>query len=324
MYKGVYFPIMIDMLHPYLLKNYNKLSVNVNLNDIIDDKLQITEDSLLILSILKIDDYNNINFYINLIENFNIYKYSYSKIKINPIVNNLFCNGEIIEKYDDKYIYMFLPIAHKINSISHIRRFNFMNLMFKDFNFIEDIKFFLNCIFILNFYRRNNFKNIKEKFQNFIKEQYPEINLNENKNFFKSIKIFISSEHFELMLKEIYSLNINDNDKKNIAMFVSCLAGTIYEITSSNLMNFYCHIIQYLNKNLVSDINDFHSNIYDLFKEKWSPLSLKDRWILGDIHDIDQYYGDKPEIVNIEQLKQKLLKENIGYQRLTRKKDNNA
>ena len=126
------------------------------------------------------------------------------------------------------------------------------------------------------------------------------------------------------MLKEIYSLNINDNDKKNIAMFVSCLAGTICEITSSNLMNFYCYTIQYLNKNLVNDIDEFHSNIYDLFREKWSPLSLKDRWILGDIHDIDQYYGDKPEIVNIEQLKQKLLKENMGYQRLIRKKDNNA
>ena len=126
------------------------------------------------------------------------------------------------------------------------------------------------------------------------------------------------------MLKEIYSLNINDNDKKNIAMFVSCLAGTICEITSSNLMNFYCYTIQYLNKNLVSDIDEFHSNIYDLFKEKWSPLSLKDRWILGDMYSMDQYYGDKPEIVNIEQLKQKLLKENMGYQRLMRKKDNNA
>ena len=88
-------------------------------------------------------------------------------------------------------------------------------------------------------------------------------------------------------------------------MFISCLAGTICEITSSNLMNFYCYTIQYLNKNLVNDIDEFHSNIYDLFREKWSPLSLKDRWILGDMHGIDQYYGDRSEIVNIEQLKQK-------------------
>jgi hypothetical protein len=316
MYKGTVLPIIVDILHPSLLKNYEKLSVD-NVNNIIENKPEFTEDTLLIYSMLNLIDVdykNDLEFYKLMVENLKLNMENYPSIKFNDDIIN-FINDNPIETYNDKFIFMFLPFGHIINSINSFKARLFVIIKNKELR--NDIEFFVNCIFVLNTFRRNSFKNIRAKFKDFIIEQY-DINLNENKNLYKAINIFNSNYNFILMLKEIYSLDIDDIDKKYIAMFVSCFVGAIDEITSDYLMNVY-YLIKYLNKEIMESFGNFHDNIHKLYNERWTRISLSDRWFLNDLYDHDFFVGIKSQNKNIDDIRDYLTQNNKIYKRFTNK-----